>query len=159
MPFGQTSCTLTCIQAITALHSDHWPLQSRTNLQDDIDYAWTTKNRTFCYSNVVLVDYAWATKNKTFRYSNLVLVDYAWTTKNRTFRCSNLVLVDYAWTTKNRTFHCSNLVLVDYPRTTKTEPPDVLILLNLHAIQMSHPVSRTKPDIHHMWNKEDKSNI
>jgi hypothetical protein len=32
MPFGQTNCTLTCIQALTALHSDHWPLQSRTDL-------------------------------------------------------------------------------------------------------------------------------
>jgi hypothetical protein len=43
MPFGQTSCTLTCIQALTALHSDRWPLQSHTYLQDDIDYARTTK--------------------------------------------------------------------------------------------------------------------
>jgi hypothetical protein len=95
-PFGQTSCTLTCIQAMTALHSDHWPLQSRTDLQDDVVYAWTTKNRTFRCSNLVLVDYTWTTKNRTFRGSNLVLVDYGWTTKNRTFYCSNLVLVDYA---------------------------------------------------------------
>jgi hypothetical protein len=39
-------------------------------------------------------------KNRTFHYSNLVLIDYAGTTKNRTFRCSDLVLIDYAGTTK-----------------------------------------------------------
>jgi hypothetical protein len=81
MPFDQTSCTLMCIQALTALHSDHWPLQSRTDLQDDIDYAGTTKNRTFRCSNLVLINYARTTKNRTFRYSNLVLIDYAGTTK------------------------------------------------------------------------------
>jgi hypothetical protein len=64
MPFGQTSCTLTSIHALTALHSDHWPLQSRTDLQDDIDYAGTTKNRTFRCSNLVLIDYAGTTKTE-----------------------------------------------------------------------------------------------
>jgi hypothetical protein len=64
MPFGQTSRTLTCIQALTALHLDHWPLQSRTDLQDDIDYAGTTKNRTFRYSNIVLIDYAGTTNTE-----------------------------------------------------------------------------------------------
>jgi hypothetical protein len=62
MPFGQTSCTLTCIQALTALHSDQWPLQSRIDLQDDIDYAGTTKTRTFCRSNLVLIDDAGTSK-------------------------------------------------------------------------------------------------
>jgi hypothetical protein len=107
MPFGETSRTLTCIQALTALHLDHWPLQSRLDLQDDIDYAGTTKNRTS-------------------RCSNLVLIDYTRTTKNRTFRCSNLVLIDYAGTTKNRIFRCSNLVLIHYVETTKTEYSVVL---------------------------------
>jgi hypothetical protein len=120
---------------MTGLHSDHWPLQSRIDLQDDVDYAWTTKHRTFRCSNIVLIDYAWTTKNRIFCCSNLVLVDYAWTTKNRTFHCSNLVLIDYSCTTKNRTFCYSNLVLIDYPRTTKTEHPVVLISLNLHTIQ------------------------
>jgi hypothetical protein len=64
MPFGQTSCTLTCIQPPTALHSDHWPLQSHTDLQDDIDYAGTTKNRIFHCSNLVLIDYAGTTKTE-----------------------------------------------------------------------------------------------
>jgi hypothetical protein len=69
------------MQAPTALHLDHWPLQSRTDLQDDIDYAGTTKNRIFCCSNLVNIDYAGTTKNKTFCYSNLVNIDYAGTTK------------------------------------------------------------------------------
>jgi hypothetical protein len=69
------------MQALTALHSDHWPLQSRTDLQDDADYAGTTKNRIFCYSNLVNIDYAGTTKNRTFYYSNLVNIDYAGTTK------------------------------------------------------------------------------
>jgi hypothetical protein len=114
MPFGQTRCTLTCIQAPTALHSDNWPLQSRTDLQDDIDHAGTTKNRTFCCSNLVNVYHARTTKNRTFCYSNLVNVDHAGTTKNKTFCCSNLVNVNHAGTTKNRTFCCSNLVNVDH---------------------------------------------
>jgi hypothetical protein len=69
------------MQAPTALHSDHWPLQSRIDLQDDIDYAGTTKNRTFCCSNLVNIDYAGTTKNRTFCYSNLVNIDYTGTTK------------------------------------------------------------------------------
>jgi hypothetical protein len=81
MPFGQTSRTLTCIQALTTLHSDHWPLQSHTDLQNDIDYAGTTKNRTFHCSNLVHIDYARTTKNRTFHYSNLVPIDYVGTTK------------------------------------------------------------------------------
>jgi hypothetical protein len=64
MPFGQTSRTLTCIQASTALHSDHWALQSRIDLQDDIDYAGTTKNRTFRFSNLGLIDYAETTNTE-----------------------------------------------------------------------------------------------
>jgi hypothetical protein len=83
MLFGQTSRTLTCIQTLIALHLDHWPLQSRIDLQDDIDYAGTTKNRTFRCSNLVLIDYAGTTKSRTFRYSNLVLIDYAGTTKTK----------------------------------------------------------------------------
>jgi hypothetical protein len=91
MPFGQTRCTLTCMQALTALHLNYWPLQSRTNLQDGIDYARITKNRTFCCSNVVNIDYAGTTENRTFYCSNLVNIDYAGTNKNRTLCCSNLV--------------------------------------------------------------------
>jgi hypothetical protein len=64
MPFGQTSCTLMCIQALTALHSDHWPLQSRTDHLVHIDYARTTKNRTFRCSNLVHIDYARTTKTE-----------------------------------------------------------------------------------------------
>jgi hypothetical protein len=64
MPFGQTSCTLTCMQTLIALHLNHWPLQSRTDLQDDIDYAETTKNRTFRCSNLVLINYTRTTKTE-----------------------------------------------------------------------------------------------
>jgi hypothetical protein len=62
------------MQALTTLHSDHWPLQS-------IDYDGTTKNRIFRYSNLVNIDYGGTTKNKTFCCSNLVNIDYAGTTK------------------------------------------------------------------------------
>jgi hypothetical protein len=63
-PFGHTSCTLTCIQALTALHLGHWPLQRPTDLQDDIDYVGITKNRTFHCSNLVLIDYSGTTKTE-----------------------------------------------------------------------------------------------